>query len=326
MDFNEYQDQAAKTSTLRLGGPQGGVAVMLGLASEAGSVLNAYKKYLRDGVDLAVTRLQFQEELGDLLWYVAAIATSYNLDLDDIAAANLRRTRDRYDQTPTLERLAGLPVFDASFPEVERFPRQLCIEFVETVAKNGRPTASMRLVAAEPNPFKASTISLPTGKRQGFTLNEPLGDPLTDNTRNADAYRFHDAIHLSFMAVLGWSPNARALLHLKRRSDPQTDECEDGARAIFAEEGLAAVLSRMAVRRSGFLRETSVDNEVIEIAVAATGDLESEKLPGWLWRRAIAQGFNAMQSLASNSGGYLLADLDQRSLSYHKIQPDLAAV
>ncbi|MGH3907348.1 MAG: nucleotide kinase domain-containing protein, partial [Pseudonocardiaceae bacterium] len=43
--------------------------------------------------------------------------------------------------------------------------------------------------------------------------------------------------------------------------------CDDGARAIFAEEGLAAVLSRLAPRRIGFLSETSVDGEVIEIAI-----------------------------------------------------------
>ena len=51
-----------------------------------------------------------------------------------------------------------------------------------------------------------------------------LGDELTDNTRQTDAYRFHDAIHFGFMAVLGWSTNLRALLGIKRKSDPKTDE------------------------------------------------------------------------------------------------------
>lgn len=319
MELGEYQKAASKTSTLRLGGPQGAIAPMLGLASEAGSILNAYKKYLRDGIDLTANREALREELGDLLWYTAAIATSCQLDLDDIATANLRRARDRYNQAPTSELLAELPDFDMQYPEPERFPRILTVEFVEQVTPTGQLAASMTLVSAVPNAFPSGPVRQPNGKFQGFALNTPLGDPLTDNTRRADAYRFHDAIHFGFMAVLGWSPNTRALLRLKRKSDRDTDGNEDGARAIFAEEGLAAVLSRLATRRSGFQRETTVDNEVIEIATAATVDLEPSALPGWVWRRAISQGFNAMRELAANGGGYLVVDLDRRELAYQKV-------
>jgi hypothetical protein len=38
-----------------------------------------------------------------------------------------------------------------------------------------------------------------------------------------------------------------------------------------------------------------------------------------LWRDAINQGFRAMHLLAENGGGYLIADLDQRSLTYAKV-------
>lgn len=95
MDFSAYQLAASETSRLRLGGPQGAIAPMLGLASETGSILNIYKKYLRDGIDVAAYREFLREELGDLLWCAAAVATACGLDLGDIADANLRRTRDR---------------------------------------------------------------------------------------------------------------------------------------------------------------------------------------------------------------------------------------
>jgi NTP pyrophosphatase (non-canonical NTP hydrolase) len=54
----------------------------LGLASETGSILNVYKKYLCDGIDLSANVDFLREEFGDLLWYAAAIATTCGLDLD----------------------------------------------------------------------------------------------------------------------------------------------------------------------------------------------------------------------------------------------------
>ena len=184
---------------------------------------------------------------------------------------------------------------------------------------SGRAAATLTLVSAEPNIFLNSRNATASGKKIGFQVGAELGDPLTDNSRRVDAYRFHDAIHLGFLAVLNWSPTLRSLLRLKRKSNPETDECEDGARAIFAEEGLAVVLSRLAKRRTGFLSETSIDGEVIEVAKATAVDLEVEPLPTWLWRSAICQGFWAMHQLAENSGGYLIADLDARTLTYEKV-------
>jgi NTP pyrophosphatase (non-canonical NTP hydrolase) len=318
VEFSAYQRAARETSQLRIGGPQGAIAPMLGLASETGSILNVYKKYLRDGIDLAANREFLREELGDLLWYTAAVATACGLDLEEIAEANLRRTRDRYPRQRSESERGDLPVFDASYPARERFPRRLAVAVTERVLPSGRRAAVLTLVSAEPNAFPDGPVTV-DGKPAGFQVGGELGDPLTDNTRRADAYRFHDAIHLAFMAVLGWSPVMRALLRLKRKSSPDTDECEDGARAVFAEEGLAAMLSRLARRRTGFLSETSIDGDVIEVAKAAAADLEAETVPGWLWQTAICQGFRALYLLGENGGGYLVADLDARELAYRKV-------
>src|ERR1700730_16886391 len=315
VEFSAYQRAARETSQLRLGGPQGAIAPMLGLASETGSILNIYKKYLRDGIDLAANREFLREELGDLLWYASAVATACGLDLDDIAQANLRRARDRYPRQRTEARCATLPAFDAGYPARERFPRRLAVAVTERVLPSGRCAAALMLVSAEPDAFPDGPVTI-GGRLAGFRAGTELGDPLTDNTRRMDAYRFHDAIHLGFMAVLGWSPVMRALLRLKRKSSPEADECEDGARAIFAEEGLAAMLSRLAPGRTGFLSQTSIDGVVIEVAKAAATGLEAEAVPGWLWQSAIHQGFSAMHLLNQNGGGYLVADLDSRELVY----------
>jgi NTP pyrophosphatase (non-canonical NTP hydrolase) len=318
VEFSAYQRAASETSQLRLGGPQGAIAPMLGLASETGSILNVYKKYLRDGIDLAANREFLREELGDLLWYAAAVATACGLDLEDIAEANLRRTRDRYPRQHPEADCGDLPVFDADYPARERFPRRLVIAVTEQRLSSGRLAAVLTLVSADPNAFPDGPVTI-GGKPHGFQVGVELGDPLTDNSRRTDAYRFHDAIHLGFLAVLGWSPVMRALLRLKRKSSAEADECEDGARAIFAEEGLAAVLSRLAAGRTRFLSATSIDGDVIEVAKAAATGLEAEVVPGWLWQSAIHQGFRALYLLGENGGGYLVADLDARELAYQKV-------
>jgi NTP pyrophosphatase (non-canonical NTP hydrolase) len=318
VEFASYQRSASETSRLRLGGPQGAIAPMLGLASETGSILNVYKKYLRDGIDLVGSREFLREELGDLLWYAAAVATACGLELEDIAQANLRRTRDRYPHQRTEAESGNLPAFDAGYPAQERFPRRLVVAVTEGFLPSGRRAATLTLVSAQPDAFPDGPVAI-GGKLAGFRVGTKLGDPLTDNTRRMDAYRFHDAIHLGFMAVLGWSPVMRALLRLKRKSSPEADDCEDGARAVFAEEGLAAMLSRLAPCRNGFLSQTNIDGVVIEVAKAAATGLETEAVPGWLWQSAIHQGFSAMRLLGQNGGGYLVADLDARELAYRKL-------
>lgn len=318
MDLSEYQEKAKETSLLPLGGPRAAIQPLLGLAYESGSILNVYMRYMRDGIDLVENIEQLKEELGDLLWYAAAVATASNLDLGEIADANLERARDRYLIAGQQPEFVTLDVYDAAFPDHERFPRKIQFGFAEQ-NQDGAVVATMSLDAAEPNFFPDGPTNIENGKQIGFKVGEPLGDPLTDNSRIADGYRYHDAIHFGFMAVLGWSPNSRSLLKLKRRSDPAVDECEDGARAIFAEEGLAAILSRLANRRMGFLTETTVDGETVEIAKAATTGLEVSSAPAWLWRRAISNGFSAMRDLIEHKGGYLIADLDARKLTYSKM-------
>jgi hypothetical protein len=113
----------------------------------------------------------------------------------------------------------------------------------------------------------------------------------------------------------------RALLALKRRSKPDVDESEDGARAVFAEEGLAAVLAKRSLALQGFRSEQAVDDESIEMITTVLEDLEVSQMPSWLWRRAIAQGFTAMRQLADGHGGFLDVNLDARTLSYSKMNP-----
>jgi NTP pyrophosphatase (non-canonical NTP hydrolase) len=69
----------------------------LGLAGEAGEVAEHAKKAIRDdaGSVSAERRAAMAKELGDVLWYVAQLASELELDLDQIAQENLEKLLSR---------------------------------------------------------------------------------------------------------------------------------------------------------------------------------------------------------------------------------------
>jgi NTP pyrophosphatase (non-canonical NTP hydrolase) len=69
----------------------------LGLAGEAGEVAEHAKKAIRDdgGSVSQERRRAMSRELGDVLWYVAQLASELGLDLEQIAAQNLEKLLSR---------------------------------------------------------------------------------------------------------------------------------------------------------------------------------------------------------------------------------------
>ncbi len=69
----------------------------LGLAGEAGEVAEHAKKAIRDdaGNVSDERRAAMSKELGDVLWYVAQLATELELSLEEIAAQNLEKLLSR---------------------------------------------------------------------------------------------------------------------------------------------------------------------------------------------------------------------------------------
>jgi MazG C-terminal domain len=315
MDLREYQSESVKTSEPKLIKPGDATAATFGLVQAIGSIGRIYKKLSYQKIDPQDHRELMTTELGDVLWYTAAVATAFGLDLEDIARKNLKLTRDRHAVGSDVAAFPSLTI-ESECPATERFPRRLVFRFTERV-EDGKPSTCLRLIEAEPNAFPHGPIVDESGKpRLGFRVGEQFGDCLTDNAHTEDGYRFHDAIHLGFLAILGWSPIIRRLLLLKRKYRADFDANEDGARAAYAEEGLSAILARLAEKRNSFATESDVDGDSLQVFRLATTGLEVNVLPAWLWKRAIVAGFNAMSQLVKNDGGYLIADLDQRTLEY----------
>jgi NTP pyrophosphatase (non-canonical NTP hydrolase) len=291
MDLKTYQAQALLTDQVPGTSDDETAAAlivpMLGLAGETGQLLSEYKKHLRDGAAHRLFKDRVGEELGDLLWYIANVASKFGLDLDQIAEKNLGKVRSRFAPTS-----AQAPARDSEFPDVERLPRQMTVRLVEEPGSGPRPKVRM-------------------------TINgEDIGALLGDNAYDPDGYRFHDVFHLAYAAILGWSPNLRAFMKRKRKSRPLLDEVEDGGRARIIEEGVSALAFDYA-RKHSFLEGVSeIDYGLLRTIQSMTSHLEVGEATAADWECAILGGFAVWRQVLANNGGEILVDLDARAISY----------
>lgn len=291
MDLSEYQQQAMATGQAALADHRQNTAApqleiyMLGLAGEAGSVAAEYKKYLRDRGAHARWLPRIGEELGDVLWYLAAIADKVGLELDEVAAANLAKTRARW-------LTSAITPLDAGYPENERLPRAGEYRFVATT-KDHRPAVQLWF----------------EGTRRG--------DLLTDAASRPDGYRFHDIFHLSYAALMGWSPVTRALLDRKRRSNKVVDENEDGGRAIVIEEGVAALAFAYAAEHEYLDGVRRLDQRLLDTIIMLTSVTEARVRTSGDWEHAILAGFTCFRQLVAHNGGTVHFDADSRILNFN---------
>jgi NTP pyrophosphatase (non-canonical NTP hydrolase) len=376
LGLDSYQTKAIRTDRTRKSGAELDLTV-LGLVGEAGSLSSEVKKKQRDsrsylGYEDAVT-----EEMGDMLWYLAAVAHHHELKLSEIAAscgaphatlAELQPQQDLPLASPsvaferTLLRLSGAvgrladfcagaspqhretllallsdifdnmvraanesgitleraavknlqkandrwpvdrvppPPFDANFPEDEQLPRTLEVAIFERTGANGKTYVVQ--------------------KCNGLII----GDRLTDNIMLPDDFRFHDAFHFAYAAVLGWSPVIRALFHLKRKSQARVDEGEDGARAILIEEGVATYVFGHAKNLNFFEDQRAGDLgfSFLKNVRQFVHGYEAEGCPLWLWEEAILAGSHAFRYLREHRQGRLRLNLNARSLTVETLSP-----
>jgi NTP pyrophosphatase (non-canonical NTP hydrolase) len=278
MELDEYQREAHATAKSR------DIEVFtLGLFGEAGSVASAIKKLKRDNDAEEVVRAEIATELGDVLWYLAEIATSYGLSLSEVASANLEKTKYLFSGDDL--------TFETGAPPEERFPREAPFEFIDQGEKV--------LIRWEGREF---------------------GDPLDDNAHHPDGYKFHDVFHLAYMTRLGWSPVTRALLGLKRRYDKDIDRVEDGARAVFLEEGLSVFVfnqNRTTVEGiSSFADRRNIPFTILSAIKTITQGLEVSRRDVTAWRDAIAMGFQMFDKLVGHDGGTVTCNLDTKKMHF----------
>ena len=110
MDADTYQQHAARTLTETPGitfDDANGMLLWnaLGLAGEAGEIADYVKKGLfhHHGIDREV----LLDEIGDCLWYLAALCTGADASLSDVMARNVAKLQRRYPEGFSAEARRG---------------------------------------------------------------------------------------------------------------------------------------------------------------------------------------------------------------------------
>ena len=206
------------------------------------------------------------------------------LSFAQIARSNLKKTTGRFLKTEP----STLPRFDAQFSPEEKLPEQ----------------------------FEIHVNERSSGKSYLRWNGVFIGDPLTDNIRDEDGYRFHDVFHFAHAAILHWSPVMRALIKQKRKSIPSYDEAQDSGRAIVVEEGLTAWIFSKAKELNFFENQAKISFDLLKTVQSFVQGYEVDQCPLSLWEEAILQGYDVFRKVRSNQGGIIIGDRSSRSLQY----------
>jgi len=96
--FEEYDKAAAVTAIYPK--ERGMEYVTLGLVSEAGEIAGKLKKVIRDngGVMSDEVKKELLKELGDVMWYVSAIAGELGSSTQKVAEANIDKLHSRMNR------------------------------------------------------------------------------------------------------------------------------------------------------------------------------------------------------------------------------------
>jgi NTP pyrophosphatase (non-canonical NTP hydrolase) len=232
------------------------------------------------------------DTLGLLLSDMFVVCVLFSLKMKDVAVTNLQKFESRWPTEPKY-----LDLFDDGMPPFEKFPREFKMMFIERETANGKRYVIQQMHGVN------------------------IGDRLTDNVGQPDGYRFHDVFHLAYIAHLGWSPVIRGLLKLKRKSNADLDENQDGARAMIIEEGIVAWIFNHAVDRDLFMnaKPGKLEYGLLKQVHDMVKSYEVADCPLWQWERAILDGFKVFREITEAGGGAVNVNLKDHTIEFERI-------
>lgn len=100
--IHEYQDKASRTMNKEKWFNTQISNYCMGLSGETGEVIDELKKVLYHGHEIDLNNIK--KELGDVMWYLAAIATTLKIDLNEVAIMNVKKLEERYPEGFSVEK------------------------------------------------------------------------------------------------------------------------------------------------------------------------------------------------------------------------------
>lgn len=184
MRANDYQYSAARTINWSVSTRDRILNFTLGLCGEAGEAAEFIKHEMFHGH--APPRAELYKELGDVLWYIAALCTTLDVELEQVMQMNIDKLRKRYPDKFTEE--ASRARADVSNPP-SALPETAAEE-----SRNERADVGAQAVASEaPGTIDVSAGSAVSGYRVfygGDEVGENIGaaaprEPVVPGTAGA---------------------------------------------------------------------------------------------------------------------------------------------
>ncbi|HSX53141.1 MAG TPA: nucleoside triphosphate pyrophosphohydrolase family protein [Patescibacteria group bacterium] len=97
MTFDEYQKKALTTAVINPDPLMDKTIWAMGVAGEAGEVVEKWKKIVayKDGKVSSEDLAELKKELGDVVWYIAVLANSLGLTLEEVMRLNVEKLASR---------------------------------------------------------------------------------------------------------------------------------------------------------------------------------------------------------------------------------------
>lgn len=97
MTIDEYQKLALTTAISHPDPLMDKTIWVMGIAGEAGEVVEKWKKLVayRDGKITTEDMAELKKEMGDVIWYIAVLAHSLGISLDDVLQTNVDKLASR---------------------------------------------------------------------------------------------------------------------------------------------------------------------------------------------------------------------------------------
>jgi NTP pyrophosphatase (non-canonical NTP hydrolase) len=105
MKYKDYQNESKRTCPELSNNLRKGLAdelhMVIGISTEAGELLDAYKKHFAYGKEL--DKVNVGEEIADMMWYISNLCRMLNIDYEEMLERNINKLKARYPEKFTQE-------------------------------------------------------------------------------------------------------------------------------------------------------------------------------------------------------------------------------